>query len=117
MKLLIGFAAIVCLSAASAMAGDGRLTNQSLAKIGLVGMQGMSDVQGLEIRGLGISEGNSGYGNHKDHHKSCEGNKCQAKGHCGECGHQHQSGCQESGCHTNCQIGSLCHVQNCGRTR
>jgi hypothetical protein len=120
MKLLIGFATILCLSAVSAVAGDGRLSDQSLAKIGLGGMQVMSDTQGLGIRGLGVSEGMGGYGGYKHHHKD-EGDKrhhehhekgCE-KGHCDKehCGHE----CHQA-CHPSCHFESLCHVQ-CGGGR
>jgi hypothetical protein len=57
MKVLLGLAAVVAFSAASAMAGDGRLSDQSLAKMGLAGMHSMSDVQGLHIRGLSVIVG------------------------------------------------------------
>ena len=56
MKLFLGVAAIVCLTAASAKAGDGQLSSHSLAALGLGGMQAMSDDQGLDIRGLGVAE-------------------------------------------------------------
>jgi hypothetical protein len=111
MKLLIGWAAIVGLSAVSAMAGEGRLSNQSLAKIGLVGMKIMSDSQGLEIRGLGVADG-SGYGGDKDHHHKGEGNKHHEKHHekpHEECGHHH-----ESSCHPSCHVESLCNHVHCG---
>jgi hypothetical protein len=118
MKLLIAFASVLCLSAASAIAGDGRLSDQALAKIGLGGMHVMSDVQGLEIRGFGVSEGTGSYGGEKDHHKReidkkhhekpCGEKGCREKEHCGhEC---HQA------CHPTCHFESLCHVQ-CGGGR
>ncbi|HUE13678.1 MAG TPA: hypothetical protein VMR25_05905 [Planctomycetaceae bacterium] len=108
MKLLIGLAAIVGLSAVSAMAGEGRLSNQSLAKIGLVGMKVMSDSQGLEIRGLGVTDG-SGY-KKDDHHKrecdTCHEKECREKESC----HPH-----ESCCHPSCHLESLCQVHCAGR--
>jgi hypothetical protein len=118
MKLLIAFATVLCLSAVSAVAGDGQLSDQSLAKIGLGGMQVMSDTQGLEIRGLGVSEGTGSYGGEKHkhkgegekrHHEKCCGEKgCCEKDHCERehCGHERQ----QCGCHFE----SLCHVQCCG---
>ena len=109
MKLLFGFAAILGLSAVSAMAGDGRLSNQSLAKIGLGGMKVMSDSQGLEIRGLGVSDGMSGEKGEKDHHHKGEGNKHHEKKHEEKCCHEH-----ERCCHPSCHVESLCHVQCCG---
>ena len=57
MKVLLGLAAVVAFSAASAMAGDGRLSDPSLAKMGLAGMHSMSDAQGLHIRGMSVIVG------------------------------------------------------------
>jgi hypothetical protein len=123
MKLLLGFAAIVCLTAASAKAGDGQLSNHSLRALGLGGMQAMSDDQGLDIRGLGISEQMNGdkgnYGNEdhkkgehgKNHEKHHEKNH-EKKGH-EVCGHQHEKNCGRSNCsHSICNISSLCHIQS-----
>jgi len=122
MKLLIAFATVLCLSAVSAVAGDGRLSDQSLTKIGLGGMQVMSDTQGLEIRGLGVSDGMGSYGgekqhqkgdgdkrHHEHHEKGCCDKGCCEKGHCEKehCGHE---------CHQSCHFESLCHVQ-CGGGR
>jgi hypothetical protein len=55
MKVLLGLAAVVAFSAASAMAGEGRVPDHSLAKMGLAGMKTMSDTQGMHIRGLSIA--------------------------------------------------------------
>ncbi len=57
MKVLLGLAAVVAFSAASAMAGEGRLSDQSLAKMGLAGMHSMSDAQGMHIRGMSVIVG------------------------------------------------------------
>jgi len=43
------------LSAAPALAGDGQVSHKSLAKMGLSGMQTMSDSQGQQIRGLSVA--------------------------------------------------------------
>lgn len=121
MKLFIGFAAIVCLAAASAKAGDGQLSNHSLATLGLSGMHAMSDDQGLDIRGLGISEEMNGeqgnYGNEHnkkgDHDKHHEKHH-QNKGH-EQCGQQHQKSCGHSNCsRPSCNFSSLCHIQSSG---
>lgn len=122
MKQLIGFAAIILLSAVSATAGDGRLSNQSLAAVGLGGMQLMSDDQGLDIRGMGVSEGmgadKGGYGDmdHKKHEHGKHHDKHHEKHHEKHghefCGHQHQKSCSHPSCsHSICNISSLCHIQ------
>jgi hypothetical protein len=111
MKQLIGFAAILLLSSVSAMAGDGRLSHQSLGKIGLGGMTALSDDQGMAIRGLGVYD-ETGYGKgekgEKDHRKH-EENKCR-EGKCHEkCGHEQKNCCHvetlcshlQTGCHKN----------------
>jgi hypothetical protein len=107
MKLRIGFAVIVGLSVVSAVAGEGRLSNQSLAKIGLVGMKVMSDCQGLEIRGLGVTDGS---GRKDDHHKrechTCHERQCHEKEGCHP---------QESSCHPSCHLESQCQVHCAGR--
>ncbi len=120
MKLFIGCALVLGLSAVAAMAGDGRLSQQSLAKVGLGGMALLSDPQGLEIRGLGVSEGTYGdQGDHgeKDHHQKGEKykhheNKQHEHKH-PEChDHQHEK-CGQSVCH----VSSLCHVECTAHTR
>ncbi len=55
MKTLLSLASVLVLSAAPAMAGDGHVSSQSLAKMGLSGMQTMTDAQGSQIRGLSIA--------------------------------------------------------------
>jgi hypothetical protein len=55
MKTLLSVAALVVLAAAPAMAGDGRVSHQSLAKMGLSGMQTMSDAQGMSVRGTSVA--------------------------------------------------------------
>lgn len=135
MKLLIGVTAVLAISAASATAGDGRLTNHALANVGLGGMKVMSDYQGLEIRGLGVSEGTGLQGQEgsygRDHHQKGDKygkheEKCgQHEGCCGkECGKSgcgqsccNQSGCKNSGCgqssccQSGCNFTSLCNIQ------
>jgi hypothetical protein len=117
MKLLIGCAAILGLSAVTAVAGEGRLSNQSLARLGLGGMQLMSDSQGLEIRGLGVQEsGQQGnYGNNDNRQKG-EKNKHEQK--C--CEEKNRQECHErqNCCHSTCHIQtSICHLECCGRIR
>ncbi len=119
MKLLIGCAAILGLSAVTAMAGEGRLSNQSLTKLGLGGMTLMSDSNGLEIRGLGVSDGATGENGYKDekgekhHHPNGEGEKCHDQKCHEKCGHEHQI-CGHSGCHLETLC---CHVQSSCRAR
>jgi hypothetical protein len=117
MKRLLGLAAVFSLWAATAMAGDGRISSQSLAKVGLSGMTAISDAQGLEIRGLGVSEATS-YGkegeNGKDHHKNGEKNECHERKQHENCGHQHEN-CGHSSCGSSCcNFSSLCHIQSSG---
>jgi hypothetical protein len=114
MKQLIGFAAIVLLSAVSATAGDGQLSHQSLGRIGLAGMTAMSDAQGMSIRGLGVYE-ETGYGDgekgdkhDKHHHHKGQENKC----HEAKCNHE-QKNCGHSGCHVEtlcCHVQTSCHT-------
>jgi hypothetical protein len=51
MKSLIALASVAML-AVPAFAGEGHVSNQSLAKMGLSGMKAMADSQGAQIRGL-----------------------------------------------------------------
>jgi len=55
MKTLLSIASVLVLSAAPAFAGQGQVSKQSLAKMGLSGMQIMSDEQGQQIRGTSIA--------------------------------------------------------------
>ena len=55
MKSLYAIAAIVALSAAPAFAGEGHVTTNSLAKMGLAGMKAMDDAQGMQVRGLSVA--------------------------------------------------------------
>jgi hypothetical protein len=55
MKTLLSLASVLVLSPAPAMAGDGHVSSQSLAKMGLSGMHSMTDAQGSQIRGLSIA--------------------------------------------------------------
>jgi hypothetical protein len=57
MKSLLGMAAVVAFSVVPALAGEGRVSDQSLAKMGLSGMKAMSDVQGMQFRGLSVEVG------------------------------------------------------------
>ena len=121
MKLLVGAIAVLGLFTVSARAADGRLPEQSLARLGLGAMQAMTDTQGLDIRGLGVAEfsgyssnyeGQGYYGeewyykhhekrHHEKHHeKCCEHERC--------CGHEREC------CHSCCHLESLCHLQSCG---
>jgi hypothetical protein len=55
MKTLLSIASVLVLSAAPALAGDGQVSHKSLAKMGLSGMQTMSDTQGMKIRGTSVA--------------------------------------------------------------
>jgi hypothetical protein len=55
MKTLLSIASVLVLSAAPAFAGQGQVSHQSLTKMGLSGMQLMSDDQGMQVRGLSIA--------------------------------------------------------------
>ena len=57
MKSLIALVCVVSLSAAAAVAGDGRISDNSLAKIGLSAMKPMTDAHGLQIRGMSAQAG------------------------------------------------------------
>jgi hypothetical protein len=45
-------AVIVVLCAAPALAGDGQVSSNQLAKLGLGGMKVMTDTQGMQVRGM-----------------------------------------------------------------
>ena len=61
MKSLIALASVAML-AVPAFAGEGHVSNQSLAKMGLTGMKTMADSQGAQIRGLSVAvAGGIGY--------------------------------------------------------
>jgi hypothetical protein len=55
MKTLIVIAAVVGFSVAPAVAGDGQVSDRSLARMGLQGMTVLSDTQGMSIRGTSIA--------------------------------------------------------------
>jgi hypothetical protein len=57
MKTLLGLATVIAFCAVPVFAGEGRLSDQSLNKMGLAGMKTMSDAQGLQVRGLGAQAG------------------------------------------------------------
>jgi hypothetical protein len=54
MKILVALITLVSLSAVPALAGEGRISNHSLARMGLQGMTTMSDADGMSIRGQAI---------------------------------------------------------------
>jgi hypothetical protein len=64
MKSLLAFASVVAFSVAPAFAGQGQVSDQSLAKMGLSGMKAISDAQGMQIRGLSIAVVSGGSGAH-----------------------------------------------------
>jgi hypothetical protein len=121
MKLFIGCALVLGLSAVSAMAGDGQLSHQSLAKVGLSGMAMLSDSQGLEIRGLGVSQeiyGDQGNNGDKDQHQ--KGDKHHEQKHHEMKHHEknHEECHDHEKCgHSTCHVSSLCHLQCAGHTR
>jgi hypothetical protein len=55
MRHLLSLVCVIGLSVAPALAGDGHVTRQSLSKMGLSGMQVMTDDQGMQIRGTSIA--------------------------------------------------------------
>jgi hypothetical protein len=57
MKILLGVASVVAFSMVPALAGEGRVSHQSLANMGLAGMTTMSDAQGMQLRGLSAQAG------------------------------------------------------------
>jgi hypothetical protein len=54
MKTFIAFALAVALCSATALAGDGRISQSSFAKMGLSAMKPMTDQQGSTIRGRAV---------------------------------------------------------------
>jgi hypothetical protein len=60
MKTLLSIASVLVLAASPALAGEGQVSKQSLAKMGLSGMQTMTDSQGQQIRGLSIAVASGG---------------------------------------------------------
>jgi hypothetical protein len=55
-KLALAVAVVGCLSA-SAFAADGRISQGSLAHMGLQGMKTMSDERGMQVRGTSLNQG------------------------------------------------------------
>jgi hypothetical protein len=55
MKYVLPILAIVALFAGQAVAADGNVSSDILAKMGLSNMQVMSDAQGTSVRGMGFS--------------------------------------------------------------
>jgi hypothetical protein len=50
-KNFLFFAALFGLSAAPAFAGDGQISKSDLSRMGLAGMNAMTDTEGMSIRG------------------------------------------------------------------
>jgi hypothetical protein len=55
MRTLFIAISLVALFAAPALAGDGRISDRSLARMGLQGMQPISDAQGMSVRGTSFA--------------------------------------------------------------
>src|SRR5580698_3400883 len=55
MKSLFALASVLAFAAAPALAADGQVSDQALAKMGLGSMKSVSDAQGMHIRGLSIA--------------------------------------------------------------
>jgi hypothetical protein len=55
MRTLVITISLVALFAAPALAGDGGISDASLARMGLQGMQPISDAQGMSIRGTSFA--------------------------------------------------------------
>jgi hypothetical protein len=124
MRTLLTFAAIVCLTALpaySADPADGHVSRSSLTRLGLAGMTPMSDVQGLEIRGLGVAEAmgfDDGYGEHKEYGKDKhEEHKHKEHKHHEQKHHEKHENCFECKCHekASCNFSSLCHTTHCSK--
>jgi ABC-type Zn2+ transport system substrate-binding protein/surface adhesin len=116
MKTLLTFAAVVCFWALPAYSADGQLSNSSLTRLGLAGMTPISDVQGLEIRGLGVMEAmgiNKEDGDHDkdDHHKNKHEHKHHEKHEKPERHekHEHHFKC-DFHAKPSCNLGTLCHL-------
>jgi hypothetical protein len=57
MKILFGVVSVIALGLSPVVAGEGNLSNQSLARMGLGGMKSLSDAQGMQLRGLSAQAG------------------------------------------------------------
>jgi hypothetical protein len=57
MKSLFGAVSVIALGLSPVLAGEGNLSNQSLARMGLAGMKTLSDGQGMQLRGLSAQAG------------------------------------------------------------
>ena|SRR5579862_5504813 len=119
MKTLLAFASFLCLTALPAFGADGQIPNSSLARVGLSGMTPLSDVQGLEIRGMGIMEAmgmNDDDGNYKEHgHDKHEKHEKEHKHHEKHHEHKHHEKHEnhfkcEFHPKPSCNFGNLCHV-------
>jgi hypothetical protein len=135
MKTLLTFAAVLCCAAVPAYSADGQISQSSLTKLGLSGLTPLSDVKGLEIRGLGMLEVLDlempyGYvdqqGDHKrDEHKRDKDRRDEYRrdeyGHDEYRHHEHKPPenhehifkC-DSHAKPHCDFGSLCHT-HCGK--
>jgi hypothetical protein len=57
MKTLFGAVSVIALCLSPVVAGEGNLSDQSLARMGLSGMKSLSDTQGMQLRGLSAQAG------------------------------------------------------------
>lgn len=55
MRILFALVSVVGFSVAPAIAGDGQVSDASLARMGLSGMNVISDADGLSVRGQSIA--------------------------------------------------------------
>ena len=55
MKIVLCMASLVAFAVTPAFAGEGHVSNRSLANMGLAGMKTLSDSQGMQVRGLSIA--------------------------------------------------------------
>jgi hypothetical protein len=55
MRRFIFLACAIAFTAAPALAGDGQVSNRSLARMGLRGMKVLSDKDGSQVRGTSIA--------------------------------------------------------------
>jgi hypothetical protein len=54
MRTLLAITTVVAFSVVPALAGDGKVPDQALARMGLQGMRPLSDTEGLAVRGQAI---------------------------------------------------------------
>jgi hypothetical protein len=118
MKILLTFAAVLCFTSLPAYSADGQISSSSLTRLGLAGMTPISDVQGLEVRGLGVMEAMSmdnGYDDHKKYgHDKDDHDKKEHKHHEKHERHEKHEHDHHFKCDLHakpsCNLGSLCHV-------